>query len=76
MTKKDERYLITVNSRLANKLGYFGEELIRPNFLCAVIKILLGGNATWPIHIYYCGVPDEKLRKRFNIPKSVKNAYE
>lgn len=71
-----KKYIITMNQQLAMKLGYIGEDLIRPNFLAAVVKILLGGNATPPLHVYYCGSPDDRLRKKFNLPAEIINAYE
>lgn len=70
-----KRYIMTVNQRLAMKLGYIGEDLIRPNFLAAVIKIMCGGGLTPPIHIYYAGSPDDRLRKKFNLPEEVVDAY-
>ncbi len=72
---KGPRYMMTVERELAMRMGYIGEALIKPDFLRAVIKIMCGGRMTPPIHLYYCGKPDARLRKKFNIPEPEINAY-
>lgn len=67
--------MMTVNKELAMKIGYIGEGLIRPLIIPAVIKIMLGGPMTPPIHLYYCGAPDARLREKFNIPEPEVNPY-
>lgn len=71
-----ERYIMTTNLQLAIRAGYIGQTMIRPNFLSAVIRIILGGNVTRPIHVFYGGVPDARVRKLFDLPEPVKDAYE
>lgn len=76
MAKKEgKRYVMTASFQLAMKLGYIGQVFIRPNFLAAVVRIHLGGDVTPPLHIYYAGHPDARLRKKFNLPEEVKDAY-
>jgi len=64
-----------MDMKLAHKLGYIGQQLILPKFLNACLKIHLGLGGTPPLHLYYGGHPDARLRDLFGIEKEEVNPY-
>jgi len=76
MSEGKKRFITTIDKRLADRCGFIGSVVLYPNKLTAVIRAILIHEFLFPMQFHYCGSPDERLRKKFNIPEPKKDAYE
>ncbi len=58
-------YGITRNLEFAMANSYIGEQVIYPRPLAFEITRMLSNRLIRPMHLFYYGTPDERLRKLF-----------